>query len=73
MVITSAWDPNSVNFFLTEFKFEFSLFYEFEFSIFIVASSSPVKIYQVFSSLEKNVIILSVYKMKINSSFLKIF
>ena len=40
-----------------EFKFEceFSLFYEFEFSIFIFArsSSSPVKFYQVLSSFEK--------------------
>ena len=51
-------------------EFEFSLFYEFEFklefSIFIVASShlssSPVKIYQVFLSLGKKVIIFSIYK-----------
>ena len=48
--------------------FEYGLFYEFEFkfefSIFIFASSSssPVKIYQVLSSLEKKVIILSMYK-----------
>ena len=41
--------------FFIEFKFEFSLFYQFEFSILILASSSlsPVKMYQVYSSLEK--------------------
>ena len=52
---------NSVDFFIEfKFEFEFSLFYEFKFkfSIFIFASSSssssPVKIYQVFLSLEKS-------------------
>ena len=42
------------------FEFEFSLFYESEFSIFIFASSSSsrLKIYQAFSFLEKKVIIL---------------
>ena len=57
---------NSVEFYI-EFKFEFSLFYEFEFrfefNIFIsassISSSSPVKICQVFSSSENEVIDLA--------------
>ena len=65
---------NSVDFFI-EFKFEFNLFYEFEFSICIFASLSsslsPVKIYQVLSSLEKSNYLEHV-QMKINSSFLKV-
>ena len=49
---------NSVKFFI-EFKFEFSFFYKFELNIFIFASSSPMKIYRVFSSSENKVIDLA--------------
>ena len=59
-----------------KFNFDFGLFYEFEFkfefSIFIFSSSSPVKVYQVLSSLEKKSDYLEPVQMKINSSFLKL-
>ena len=64
---------NLVEFFIEfKFEFEFSLFCEFEFGIYIFASSSPVKIYQVFSSSERSYYLEHV-QMKINSSFLQIF
>ena len=47
---------NSVDFCI---EFKFSLFYEFEFDIFIIASSSHVKIYLVLSSSENKVIDLA--------------
>ena len=51
---------NLVNIYI-EFKFEFSLFYEFELNIFNFwsSSSSPAKIYQVFSSSENEVMNLA--------------
>ena len=54
MYVTERVDTraaNSVHFLI---EFEFSLFYGFEFSVFIFVSSSPVNIYQVLSSVEKN-------------------
>ena len=52
----SSRAANSIDF-RNEFKFEFSLFYQFKFEfsnfIFSSSSSSPVKICQVLSSLEK--------------------
>ena len=61
---TGSKAANSVDFYIDfKFEFKFSLFYKFEFNIFIFASSSscssPVKIYQVFASSENKVIDLA--------------
>ena len=58
--IVATRAANSVDFYIEfKFQFEFSLFYEFECNIFIFASSSSMKIYQVFSSLENKLINLA--------------
>ena len=55
----------SVNFFI---EFEFSLFYKFEFSIFIFASSSAVKIYQVLLEFKKKMTILSMAQIVLSKN-----